>query len=114
MKLIHKDLKYKSYDVLKPRLDEEKADAVKVGYDNGKKEEKIEMAKEMLTDKADISKIIKYTKLTKEEINEVAKNMQIDAVKNMLALSPNEIEEIMKVSTLSKDEILKIKEDMGL
>ena len=41
---------------------------------NGKQEEKIEMAKKMLKDKLDIETIIKYTDLTKEEIEKLKRN----------------------------------------
>ena len=38
------------------------------GREEGKKEERINLAKEMLKDKEPIEKIMKYTKLSKEEI----------------------------------------------
>ena len=38
------------------------------GREEGKKEERINLAKEMLKDKETIKKIMKYTKLSKEEI----------------------------------------------
>ena len=38
------------------------------GREEGKKEERINLAKEMLKDKESIEKIMKYTKLSKEEI----------------------------------------------
>ena len=110
MQNIIEDMTFKTYDEVKPKLEEYKEEYGK----QQKLEEKIEIAKEMLTDKADISKIIKYTKLTIKEIKKIEKDMHIDAVKNMLSLSPNEIDEIVKISTLSKKEVLKIKKEMGL
>ena len=114
MQKIIEDMKFKTYDEIKPKLDAEKEYYGKQQKLDGILEKAINMTKEMLTDKADISKIIKYTKLTKKEIKQVAKSMQIDAVKKMLSLSPNEIDEIVKVSTLTRKEILKIKKEMGL
>ena len=83
MKLIHKDLKYKSYDVLKPRLDEEKADAVhkgkKEGLSQGKligmAKEKVGIAKKMLLKNKPIEEIIEFTELTADDIDDLKKEM---------------------------------------
>ena len=83
IKLIHKDLKYKTYDVLKPKLDEEKADAVNKGIKDGvsqgkiigSSKEKFDIAREMLSNNEDISKIIQYTKLTADDIDDLKKEM---------------------------------------
>lgn len=47
--------------------------ATKKGEAKGVKEEKIEIAKEMLKDNEPIEKIIKFTKLTEDEIKEISK-----------------------------------------
>ena len=87
MKLIHKDLKYKTYDVLKPKLDEEKADAVKVGINKGIKEgvsqgriigmakEKVSMAKKLLKRNIDIDIILETTELTADDIDDLKNEM---------------------------------------
>ena len=87
MKLIHKDLKYKTYDVLKPKLDEEKKDygetkkiqGIKEGVSQGKiigmAKEKVSMAKSMLKDGTDINFIMKHTELTADDIDDLKKEM---------------------------------------
>ena len=110
MQNIIEDMTFKTYDEIKPKLDDEKAEAVKVGVDN----RNIEIAQKMLSDSEDISKIVKYTELTIKEIEKIEKDMQIDLVKKMLRLSANELDEIVKISKLSKKEVLKIKKDMSL
>ena len=45
--------------------------ATRKGKSEGKEEEKIEIAKEMLKEKMPIEMIIKFTKLTKEEIEKI-------------------------------------------
>ena len=84
IKLIHKDLKYKTYDVLKPKLDEEKADAVNKGIKDGvsqgkiigSSKEKFDIAREMLSNNEDISKILQYTKLTADDIDDLKNEMK--------------------------------------
>ena len=44
--------------------------------DNGIKEGKVEMAKEMLLDGEPMAKIIKYSKLTEEKIREIEKTLR--------------------------------------
>jgi len=108
MKKIEEDMKFKTYDEVKPKLDDDKAEAVKIA----KLEEKIDMAKTMLEKKYTLDQIIDISKLTIEGIKKIKKDVQIDLVKNMLKLSPDEIDEIVKISALNKDEVLKIKKDM--
>ena len=45
--------------------------ATRKGKSEGKEEEKIEIAKEMLKEKMPLEMIIKFTKLTKEEIEKI-------------------------------------------
>ena len=79
-----RDMSFKIYDDVKDKVKllkrkygrKKEFEGMTKGFDKGKREEKIEMAKEMLTDKADISKIIKYTKLNIEEIERIKKEME--------------------------------------
>ena len=70
------------------KLNEEVSDMIKTLYDerifvkgkvegsiNGRKEERIEIAKEMLVDGEPMEKIVKYSKLTVEEIEELKKKI---------------------------------------
>ena len=50
------------------KLEERREEGRAEGREEGKKEERINLAKEMLKDKEPIEKIMKYTKLSKEEI----------------------------------------------
>ena len=83
IKLIHKDLKYKTYDVLKPKLDEEKADAVnkgiKEGVSQGKiigsSKEKFDIARKMLLKNKPTEEIIEFTELTADDIDDLKKEM---------------------------------------
>ena len=83
MNLIYKDLKYKTYDVLKPKLDEEKKNygetkkiqGLKEGNIIGISKRSVEIARKMLSDNEDISKIIKYTELTADDIDDLKKEM---------------------------------------
>ena len=46
-----------------------------IGFDKGKKEEKIEIVKEMLNQNSDMDFIVKVTKLTIEEIERIKKEV---------------------------------------
>ena len=63
----------KRLEKMKIQYAEEKG--IAIGKDEGKKEEKIEIAKEMLKSKVSIDEIIKYTKLTKQEIIKLQKQI---------------------------------------
>ncbi|HJD59660.1 MAG TPA: Rpn family recombination-promoting nuclease/putative transposase [Rickettsia endosymbiont of Omalisus fontisbellaquei] len=52
------------------------ANTLKKARDDAKAEEKIEIAKEMLIDKEPIEKIVKYTKLSKEEIEKLKSEIE--------------------------------------
>ena len=83
MKLIHKDLKYKTYDVLKNKLDEEKKDygetkkiqGVKEGKIIGSSKEKFDIARKMLLKNKPIEEIIEFTELTADDIDDLKKEM---------------------------------------
>ena len=53
---------------------EGKAEGIEIGEARGKIEERIEIAKEMLLEGEPIEKIIKFSKLTKEEVDNLKKN----------------------------------------
>ena len=84
MKLIHKDLKYKTYDVLKPKLDEEKADAVNKGIKEGLSQgriigssrEKFDIARNLIKNNVSIDIIISSTGLTADDIDDLKNEMK--------------------------------------
>ena len=63
-----KDFLEKNGTTFRDKLIYEKNVSHEEGYDEGKKEKSIETAKSMLKDKCEISTIMKYTNLTKEQI----------------------------------------------
>ena len=71
MTLIHENSKYKTYEVLKPRLDADKAHAV----DRAKQERNIDIAQTMLEKKYTLEQIVEISKLTIEEIERIKKEM---------------------------------------
>ena len=80
MCFVQTDMTYKSYKDIEKAREEFGADKFiegeAKGLLDGEKNKAIDMAKEMLTDKADISKIIKYTKLSIEEIERIKKEIK--------------------------------------
>ena len=77
MNLIHTDWMYKTYQEIKPKIDRERKyygdDKRAEGKEEGLKQGKIAIVKSMLKNNEDISKIIKYTGLSKEEIENIIK-----------------------------------------
>jgi len=83
IKFIAQDITYKTVNESREELDKEKEDAMEEGIDKGKiiggifakQEEKLEIAKKMLSDNEDISKILKYTELTMIDIEKIKEYM---------------------------------------
>jgi len=76
MAIIHASLMYKTYKELKPKLEEEKANAVKVGVAEGEKNKAIDMAKKLLKRNVDIDIILETTGFTIKEIKKIEKDMK--------------------------------------
>jgi len=115
MKKIETDMKFKTYDEIKPKLDDEKERYGKQQKLDGIVEKATEIVKNLLgLNITDMNILSKATGFTIKEIKKIEKEIQIDLVKNMLKLSPDEIDEIdeiVKISKLTKKEVLKIKKD---
>ena len=99
-------------DLLAERAAEERA---KAAY-----KEKRDIAKEMLIDGQDIAKIVKYTKLTEDEVLEIRSDLNKTISKERKNLAKQmlnekeDIAKIMKYTKLTKDEVLHIQAELNL
>ena len=127
MAMIYSDKTHKSYQLLEPKLEEEKETYARIkelkgkqeglveGKEIGEHDKAVEMAEKMLAKKRPIDEIFEFTGLTVKDIYDIKGGVDyfIGVAKSMLA-DGLDISKVSKYTKLTIEAIKKIKKDMGL